>query len=61
MRITYGSSSFLTPQIPRSRSLSGTGTGELLQPGIKTFWLDETEPSYSPYDYRNIRLTAGNG
>jgi len=29
--------------------------------GIKTFWLDEAEPEYRPYDYENVRYHLGNG
>ena len=27
--------------------------------GIKTFWLDEAEPEYTPYDFDNFRCWAG--
>jgi alpha-D-xyloside xylohydrolase len=29
--------------------------------GIKMFWLDETEPSLTPYHYDNVRYYLGNG
>lgn len=29
--------------------------------GIKLFWLDETEPSLTPYHYDNVRYYLGNG
>ncbi len=29
--------------------------------GIRSFWLDETEPEMRPYDYGNIRMYIGNG
>ena len=29
--------------------------------GIRSFWLDETEPEMRPYDYGNVRMYLGNG
>ncbi len=29
--------------------------------GIRMFWLDESEPSFTPYDYDNVRYYLGNG
>lgn len=29
--------------------------------GIRSFWLDETEPEMRPYDYGNMRMYIGNG
>ena len=61
-RITYGSTFFFDPTNPGARDFVwGCAKKNYYDNGIKMFWLDESEPSFQPYHYRNVRLYMGNG
>jgi alpha-D-xyloside xylohydrolase len=61
-RIGYGACTFFDAMNPGARKFVWDRVKNgYHQYGIKMFWLDETEPSLSPYHYENVRYYLGNG
>lgn len=61
-RITYGSTFFFDATHPDACKFVWSRVKEnYYDNGIKMFWLDESEPSFQPYHYRNCRYYLGNG
>ena len=61
-KFAYGTCTFVDPMHPGARKYFWDRVKEnYYKYGIKVFWLDETEPSLTPYDYNNTRYYLGNG
>lgn len=61
-KIGHGACTFYDAMHPGSRKFVWQRVKEnYYRHGIKMFWLDESEPSLTPYDYDNVRYYLGNG
>jgi alpha-D-xyloside xylohydrolase len=61
-KFAYGTCTFVDSMHPGARKYFWDRVKENYYCyGIKTFWLDESEPSLTPYDYVNARYYSGNG
>jgi alpha-D-xyloside xylohydrolase len=61
-KIAHGACTFYDATHPKAREFVWSKVKKnYYDHGIKMFWLDESEPSYTPYDYDNVRYYIGNG
>jgi len=61
-KFAYGACGFIDAMHPGARKYLWNRVKEnYYKYGIKVFWLDESEPSLTPYDYNNVRYYLGNG
>ncbi len=61
-KIMHGADTFYDAMHPGARSFVwGRVKQNYYDYGIKMFWLDESEPSFTPYHYDNVRYYMGNG
>ncbi|MFA6508217.1 MAG: TIM-barrel domain-containing protein, partial [Treponemataceae bacterium] len=60
-KMMLGSNTFYDPMHPGARDFVwGKVKKHYYDHGIKMFWLDESEPSLTPYHYKNARYYLGN-
>jgi alpha-D-xyloside xylohydrolase len=58
----YGQQTFIDPSNPETRKYVWEQVLKTYYSyGIKTFWLDETEPEVHPQQFHNLKFYAGNG
>jgi alpha-D-xyloside xylohydrolase len=61
-KIMHGADTFFDAMHPGARKyVWDKVTQNYYKHGIKLFWLDESEPSLTPYHYDNVRYYLGNG
>lgn len=61
-KIIHGADTFFDSTHPGSRKFVWSRAKQnYFDSGIKMFWLDESEPSFTPYHYDNVRYYMGNG
>jgi alpha-D-xyloside xylohydrolase len=61
-KIFHGADTFFDATHPGARKYVWDKVAQnYFRHGIKTFWLDESEPSLTPYHYDNVRYYLGNG
>ncbi len=61
-KIMHGADTFYDATHPGARNFVwGRAKQNYYDYGIKMFWLDESEPSFTPYHYDNVRYYMGNG
>ncbi|MFA9380029.1 MAG: TIM-barrel domain-containing protein [Acetanaerobacterium sp.] len=61
-KMFHGDCTFFDATHPRAREFVWNKAKEnYYASGIKMFWLDESEPSFAPYHYENVRYYMGNG